>query len=349
MSLFSNLRTAVIAVAAVLNIGSKDVCYEGLGCFSNETPFNNAAGSLPQSPEEVGVVFMLYTRNSRLSPQILSTEPALIRASYFSGHRKSVLIVHGFRDDGREDWLVDMKDALLQMEDLNVIIVDWEKGAGALEYNQAVANCRVVGAMTARLLQALNEQRKARYSDMHIIGHSLGAHVAGYVGERIASLGRITGLDPAGLAFEGKPDNVRLDPSDADFVDVIHTDGQPVTSLGFGSSKPMGDADFYPNGGKDQPGCKSAEKHLIKLITGKFKSFQKGVGCDHTRARDYFIESIYNRCNFSASKCPDFDAFIRGDCPCFLKYCARMGYYANPDHTGSFYLVTNGTAPFCVQ
>ncbi|KAH3849336.1 hypothetical protein DPMN_091735 [Dreissena polymorpha] len=41
----------------------------------------------------------------------------------------------------------------MRQEDLNVIIVDWEKGAGALEYNQAVANCRVVGAMTARLLQ----------------------------------------------------------------------------------------------------------------------------------------------------------------------------------------------------
>jgi hypothetical protein len=36
---------------------------------------------------------------------------------------------------------------------------------------------------------------------------------------------KILGLDPAGWYFRGMPTFVRLDPSDAQFVDVIHTDG----------------------------------------------------------------------------------------------------------------------------
>lgn len=34
----------------------------------------------------------------------------------------------------------------------------------------------------------------------------------------------ISGLDPAGPQFSGKPSTGRLDYTDADFVDVIHTD-----------------------------------------------------------------------------------------------------------------------------
>jgi hypothetical protein len=34
----------------------------------------------------------------------------------------------------------------------------------------------------------------------------------------------IAGLDPAGLHFERYDNKVKLDPSDASFVDVIHTD-----------------------------------------------------------------------------------------------------------------------------
>lgn len=79
-----------------------------------------------------------------------------------------------------------------------------------------------------------------------MIGHSLGAHTAGYAGEKIPNLGQITGLlqkgnskliweilnfihfvglDPAGPFFRIVPTYARLDPSDAQFVDVIHTDG----------------------------------------------------------------------------------------------------------------------------
>lgn len=65
-----------------------------------------------------------------------------------------------------------------------------------------------------------------------MIGHSLGAHTAGYAGHAIEGLGRITGLDPAEPYFQGMPPFVRLDPTDADLVDVIHTDGSSIFLLG---------------------------------------------------------------------------------------------------------------------
>ena len=39
------------------------------------------------------------------------------------------------------------------------------------------------------------DQFQVRPSDIHLIGHSLGAQTSGYAGERIPGLGRITGED----------------------------------------------------------------------------------------------------------------------------------------------------------
>ena len=66
------------------------------------------------------------------------------------------------------------------------------------------------------------------------------------------------GLDPASPLYElpsGVVDSeFRLDPTDAQFVDVIHTSG---TAFGFLAA--IGHVDFYPNSGKfPQPGCNYA-------------------------------------------------------------------------------------------
>ena len=76
--------------------------------------------------------------------------------------------------------------------DMNVIVVDWSGGSFD-PYDQAVANTRVVGAVISELVIALHNTTQLDYSNVHLIGHSLGSHICGFAGERIPGLGRITG------------------------------------------------------------------------------------------------------------------------------------------------------------
>jgi len=48
----------------------------------------------------------------------------------------------------------------------------------------------------------------------------------------------LTGLDPAGPAFEGENCTVRFCQSDAVFMEAIHTNGHP--SIGFGTPDEVG-------------------------------------------------------------------------------------------------------------
>lgn len=70
-----------------------------------------------------------------------------------------------------------------------------------------------------------------------------------------------TGLDPAGPLFSATDPAVRLDPTDAQFVDVIHTDANR-----WGTFQALGHIDFYPNGGLDQLGCPSVTDGKHRLL-----------------------------------------------------------------------------------
>lgn len=71
-------------------------------------------------------------------------------------------------------------------------MVDWTNGSD-VTYARAVSNSRVVGAQIALLINYLQNQTASTPQTMHLIGHSLGAQIAGYAGERLTNLARISG------------------------------------------------------------------------------------------------------------------------------------------------------------
>lgn len=76
-------------------------------------------------------------------------------------------------------------------------------------------------------------------------------------------MSRVTGLDPALPGFHVlSSEKTRLDPTDALFVDVIHSCGGVLGFL-----QPLGKADFYPNAGTAiQPGCCCVPEIMGKIF-----------------------------------------------------------------------------------
>uniref|UniRef100_A0A8C6NAR3 Triacylglycerol lipase n=1 Tax=Melopsittacus undulatus TaxID=13146 RepID=A0A8C6NAR3_MELUD len=312
-------------LALCLLSAAEEVCYDRLGCFSDSVPWSGTVERpiqrLPWSPDKIDTRFLLFTRENPDSYQRISADSS-IGFSNFKTSRLTRFIVHGFIDKGEENWLLDMCKRLLTVEDVNCISVDWKKGSRCM-YTQASNNVRVVGAEIAYFVNTLKDTYGYSPANVHIIGHSLGAHVAGEAGKRRPGIGRITGLDPAQPYFQGTPIEVRLDKTDAEFVDVIHTDTAPtVPYLGFGMSPAIGHLDFYPNGGVEMPGY-LAWKHL-------FAGTRDFMACNHLRSYKYYSDSIIYPDGFLGYSCDSYNAFQTGSCfPCPAEGCPNMGHYAD--------------------
>jgi pimeloyl-ACP methyl ester carboxylesterase len=349
----------LILFASFISISlQNDICYNDYGCFTTRPPFSGTLArpiaALPEAPSSVATKFYLYTRSN---PQTHSEITKSSANAYFSPARETKFIVHGFLHHGFKQWVIDIKDALLRAGDYNVISVDWSKGNG-FPYTQATANTQIVGADIAFLIESLISRHSGlTASKFHIIGHSLGSHIAGYAGQRLnGALGRISGLDPAGPYFENTDPVVRLDSSDAQFVDVLHTDGAGTLKLGLGLMQPLGHVDFYPNGGKDQPGCPANSDKLLSgifnLATVNIVAIDDVTCCSHTSSLYYYRDSIENQnCSYIAYPCANKDAFDVANClTCSSRGCNRAGFWASKSRdTGMLFYNTQpaNKYPYC--
>ncbi|XP_027707809.1 pancreatic triacylglycerol lipase-like isoform X2 [Vombatus ursinus] len=317
-------------------VAGDEVCYPRVGCFTDDKPWGGIVQRpfkvLPWSPQDINTRFLLYTNESPNKYQeILPDNLVSVKSSNFNKNRKTRFVVHGFIDKGEEDWLTSVCKNLFKVEEVNCICVDWKKGSRTL-YAQASQNIRVVGAEIAYFVNYLKTELGYSLSNVHIIGHSLGSHVAGEAGRRSNGLiGRITGLDPAEPYFEGAPEEVRLDPSDALFVDVVHTDAAPIIpNIGFGTSQIVGHLDFFPNGGEEMPGCQKNILSQIVDINGIWQGTRDFAACNHLRSYKYYTDSILNPDGFSGYPCASYKDFEANKCfPCPSGGCPQMGHYAD--------------------
>lgn len=301
--------------------------------------------------------FLLYSRSNPTDHDVLATgDKKKLEASNFDPDRPTKIIIHGFLDNLQlSDWMIKMKTELLMEGNYNVIIVDWSCGNG-LPYNKAVENARKTGIEIADFMGFLQASVDANPLDFHLIGHSLGSQIAGVTGQRIGSLGRISALDPAGPKFYDAPLDKRLDPSDAKFVDVIHTDGGAGFFEGLGLHEQVGHVDFYPNGGRTQPGCHSSPFAVLQQ-EGLHRAARYLFTCDHYRSVRFYTATIRKgQCDFVGVTCPSWEAFSEGRCAnCSESRCLRMGFHSvrnptvHPEATAKeFYLRTSAQVPFCL-
>ncbi|XP_044732361.1 lipase member H-A-like [Chrysoperla carnea] len=251
------------------------------------------------------------------------------------------VLIHGYGGT-RDQSFPEILKAYTDVPDLNIIIVNWQRISEVPCYVGALINTWHVGQCTATLLTSLLAYSGQSPEQLHLVGFSLGAHVAGITGTLYTKatnqkFARITGLDPA-LPLYATLSFVRewiLDVGDAHFVDIIHTNAGV-----FGKIENTGDVDFYVNGGSAQPMCSNQSSPRL---------------CSHFMAPVYFSESISSNVGFYGKSCPSYYTILFGQCnydgnneltP--IKNSRIMGEHCDTRSRGIYYVKTAYQSPYAL-
>ncbi|KAK9892112.1 hypothetical protein WA026_018315 [Henosepilachna vigintioctopunctata] len=231
-----------------------------------------------------------------------------------------------------------LKPLKMQLMNTHTVLLDWDRPAYD-HYIFSAFDTESVGKYVGVLINRLVSNYGVSTENIIVIGHSLGAHIAGFACKTFTKitgkkLPRIIVLDPAGPLFIFRPNSERLNKNDADVVMAVHTDagaeGYPTV---------IGTIDFFPNGGFDQPGCWKTLKAF------NLKTYRQPLSCDHNRAWEYFVEAVNVTGSFAARKCDSYENFKKGICAGEVVMMGDLNLKA----TGSFFLETNSEKPFSKQ
>ncbi|XP_045461255.1 phospholipase A1-like [Harmonia axyridis] len=327
-------KTTEQAVGKVVN-GTKDVAV-----MLNEKAFDVGSGIVDRVK---GVISKPVNLNDLAFYVVSSKNPdEAIQIDYHDPgdacefEAKTFFLIHGWRASANSEWIKDVSKILVSKENnTQVIQLDWEKHASDT-YGFAAFDTRSIGDFVGILINSLITTHKIPRENIVVIGHSLGAQIAGWAGKKFQELNgvklpRIIALDPAGPFFILRPDSKKLNKNDAEVVMVIHTDND---KLGYPSV--CGTIDFFPNGGGSQPGCWSVDLGNISTYTGP-------VTCDHSRAWQLFREAVEINASFPARQCGNYSNFKKGKCDDNLVIAmSDLKTVAQ----GSFYLETNPDSPY---
>ncbi|XP_072750421.1 lipase member H-like [Anoplolepis gracilipes] len=273
----------------------------------------------PDSDFATGVNLVYYKCDNETSATIdypITTPEGLLNVLE---DKRVIFYIFGFNQIANDSNVQLMLKALCHGRTDNVVLLDWSRYSNGF-YWTCFKNAEKIGSLFARSIQLL-VKNGLDVSKIYLIGFSLGAHIAGFVGKcNKFVIPRITGLDPANPLFYLP--GCYLKSTDATWIDVIHTD-----MGGYGTFTFMGTAEYYANGGfPPQPGCKLFG---IPLSPRDF--------CSHERAVELYAKSKRQPKEFIAVKCSSYDDYEENECKNNLH--TGIGYNAL-NVTGTFYFST---------
>ncbi|NCS03658.1 MAG: hypothetical protein GPJ06_16725, partial [Microcystis aeruginosa G13-11] len=171
-----------------------------------------------------------------------NNQGGLIVRGELDKQKPTILITFGWLSDVSPDWSFKVAGLLASVyPNHNIIIGDWSELSQNVNYLGAASDTKLAGQKIAEQLHTLG----VKFSDLTVIGHSLGAQVAASVGEYAKNNGygevkQIVGLDPARPGFENgfKVFSASLDITDAKKVTLIRSDYDWIFSLGYRNALP---------------------------------------------------------------------------------------------------------------
>jgi pimeloyl-ACP methyl ester carboxylesterase len=167
------------------------------------------AEALPEMSSDFTVISWNNDKNS------LGVQPS--SNAEIDPNQKTYILIHGWHDAGinsQQNWIGNATQDLENIDpNANILSIDWSAGASSDLFFPSANVTDEVGAGVARYLASYPDLFKPE--NISLIGWSLGAHVAGSVGQTYKDItgnviDLIGGLDPAGPGF-GDNDTL-LDP-----------------------------------------------------------------------------------------------------------------------------------------
>lgn len=131
------------------------------------------------NPSDIKIYFSSRTTNDK---EVHIENPAEVKQTDFSPEKETIFVIHGWINEHRAPMCELVKNAYLSAGDFNVFVVDWGRLAFE-EYVHARYQVQPIGKVLAEFILGMVTNNLLSLNMITIVGHSLGAHIAGVTGK----------------------------------------------------------------------------------------------------------------------------------------------------------------------
>lgn len=159
----------------------------------------------------------------------LNDTSKIFKHSNFHNDRPTMLYGYGYTEKFTSLSTQTVVKSYIERGDHNILVVEWSNYSDGNYVLNAIPNSYKVGEIIGKTLLSMKSSG-FRLENFHLVGHSLGGHLVGFIGRSVQNnsnqtvrITRITALDPAGPLFYGMGSQMFNKPLKADDGETIES------------------------------------------------------------------------------------------------------------------------------